>query len=101
MAGPAPVSFEDLASLDDRTLQILLRQLDHPTVVCALRGASAAVTDAVLRNVSQRASQRLREDMAIAAGEGAAERAAEARQVIANVLTTLYARQAVQQHDTG
>ena len=101
MAGPAPVTFEDLASLDDRTLQIVLRQLDHPTLVTALRGAAPAVVDAVLRNVSQRASQRLREDIAIAAGEEAAQRAAEARQVIASVLTTLYERQAVQQHDTG
>ena len=101
MAGPAPLSFENLAGLDDRSLQIVLRQLDHPTLVCALRGASPAVTDVVLRNVSQRAAQRLREDVAIAAGDDADQRAAEARQVIASVLTTLYARQAVQQHDTG
>jgi hypothetical protein len=101
VAGPAPLTFDDLASLDDRSLQIILRQLDHTTLVWALRGASPGIAEAVLRNVSQRAGQRLREDMAIVAGDDAAQRAAEARQVIASVLTTLYARQAVQQHDTG
>jgi flagellar motor component MotA len=100
VATPAPLTFEDLAGLDDRSLQIVLRQIDHPTLVHALRGASAAVADAVFRNVSQRSGERLREDIA-AAGELDTERVAAAHQAIADVLTAVYAREAIREHDTG
>ena len=101
LSTPTRLTIEDLAHLDDRSLQIVLRQIDHPTLVYALRGASPAIVDTVFRNVSLRARARLREDIDAAVGELLPERVAAARQVIGDVLTTLYAREAIREHDTG
>ena len=55
--------FEDLFEIDDRSLQILLRAVDQKLLVSALKGAPAALQDKVLRNLSQRAAQMLREEI--------------------------------------
>jgi flagellar motor switch protein FliG len=54
--------FEDLVSVDDRNFQILLRAVDQKLWVAALKGASSALQDKVLRNLSQRAAEMLREE---------------------------------------
>ncbi|HJU19960.1 MAG TPA: flagellar motor switch protein FliG [Stellaceae bacterium] len=55
--------FEDLLELDDRNLQILLRAVDQNLLVSALKGASQAMQNKVLRNLSQRAGEMLREEI--------------------------------------
>lgn len=55
--------FEDLLEIDDRNLQILLRSVDQNLLVSALKGASQAMQDKVLRNLSQRAGEMLREEI--------------------------------------
>ncbi len=55
--------FEDLLKLDDRTIQIVLKDVDQKDLALALRGASADVKDRILANVSQRAAETLREEM--------------------------------------
>lgn len=55
--------FEDLLELDDRNLQILLRSVDQNLLVSALKGASRSLQDKVLRNLSQRAGEMLREEI--------------------------------------
>jgi flagellar motor switch protein FliG len=55
--------FEDLLDLDDRNLQILLRSVDQNLLVSALKGASQTLQDKVLRNLSQRAGEMLREEI--------------------------------------
>jgi flagellar motor switch protein FliG len=54
---------DDLLRLDDRDLQLLLREVPSETLVVALKGAGAALQDSVFRNLSQRAAQMLREDL--------------------------------------
>ncbi|HTV88261.1 MAG TPA: flagellar motor switch protein FliG [Stellaceae bacterium] len=54
--------FEDLVSVDDRNFQVLLRAVDQKLWVAALKGASSALQDKVLRNMSQRAGEMLREE---------------------------------------
>jgi flagellar motor switch protein FliG len=54
--------FEDLVSVDDRNFQIVLRAVDQQLWVAALKGASSALQDKVLRNLSQRAAEMLREE---------------------------------------
>lgn len=55
--------FEDLFEADDRSLQVLLRAVDQKQLVAALKGASPAILEKVLKNVSQRSAGMLREDI--------------------------------------
>jgi len=55
--------FEDLLKLDDRTIQLVLKETDSKDLALALRGASEEVKERVLANMSQRASETLREEM--------------------------------------
>lgn len=55
--------FEDLFEIDDRSFQILLRTVDQKLLVSALKGAVPGLQDKVLRNLSQRAAQMLREEI--------------------------------------
>lgn len=54
--------FEDLLAVDDRNFQVLLRAIDQKLLVAALKGASAALQNKVMRNMSQRAAEMLREE---------------------------------------
>jgi len=58
-------TFEDLELLDDRSLQRLLRDVDMRDLALALRGASDEFQARVFRNISSRAAEMLREDMAL------------------------------------
>jgi flagellar motor switch protein FliG len=55
--------FEDLLKLDDRTIQLVLKEVDSKDLALALRGASDEVKGRVLENMSQRAGETLREEM--------------------------------------
>jgi len=55
--------FDDLASIDDKSMQAILREVPGDKLPLALRGGSAEVKDKVLKNMSQRAAQILKEDM--------------------------------------
>jgi flagellar motor switch protein FliG len=55
--------FEDLFEIDDRSFQMLLRTIDQRLLIVALKGAANRCQDKVLRNMSQRASQMLREEL--------------------------------------
>jgi flagellar motor switch protein FliG len=55
--------FDDLASIDDKSMQAILREVPGDKLPLALRGGSAEVKEKVLKNMSQRAAQILKEDM--------------------------------------
>ncbi|GEK48015.1 flagellar motor switch protein FliG [Bisbaumannia pacifica] len=55
--------FENLLDLDDRSIQLLLKEIDTNVLVVALKGSAEELVDKFTRNMSQRASQLLREDM--------------------------------------
>jgi flagellar motor switch protein FliG len=57
-------TFEDLGKLDPGGVQTLMRSVDKTKLPVALKGASEAVRDLFLSNMSERASKMLREDMA-------------------------------------
>jgi len=57
-------TFEDLGKLDPGGAQTLLRNVDKAKLPMALKGASEALRDLFLSNMSERASKMLREDMA-------------------------------------
>jgi flagellar M-ring protein FliF len=56
-------TFEDVAKLDDRAIQNVLREVDTKVLSLALKGASDEVKDCFFRNMSQRAASTLQEDM--------------------------------------
>ena len=56
-------TFEDLRDLEDRDLQILIREVDRDEWALALRTASDGLKADILRNMSSRAAQFLEEEM--------------------------------------
>ncbi|MDM0030539.1 flagellar motor switch protein FliG [Variovorax sp. J22P271] len=55
--------FENLLSLEDRSIQRLLKDIESDSLIIALKGAPQELRDKFLANMSQRAAETLREDM--------------------------------------
>ena len=55
--------FDDLAGLDDRSIQTLLKDISSEDLGLALKTASQALKDKIFKNMSQRESELLKEDM--------------------------------------
>ncbi len=55
--------FEDVVSLDDRSLQQVLRQVETSSLALALKGVSDEVRDKITSNLSSRAAETLIEDI--------------------------------------
>jgi flagellar motor switch protein FliG len=56
--------FEDIVRLEDRSVQLVLKDVDTADLALALRGVPEEVKDKVLSNMSQRAAEMLMEDLA-------------------------------------
>jgi flagellar motor switch protein FliG len=55
--------FENLIEVDDRGIQTLLRDIASDQLMLAMRGADDALQEKIYKNMSQRASEMLRDDM--------------------------------------
>jgi flagellar motor switch protein FliG len=55
--------FEDITSLDDKAIQLVLRNVESGDLALALKGVSAAVREKILRNLSTRAAENLAEEI--------------------------------------
>ncbi len=55
--------FEDIAKLDDRSIQMILREAEQKDLALALRGVSDDVKECILSNMSERGAQMLMEEM--------------------------------------
>jgi flagellar motor switch protein FliG len=55
--------FDDLLDMDDRSIQVILREVPTEGLVIALKGADEPLRDKILRNMSSRAAEQLREDL--------------------------------------
>lgn len=56
--------FENLVSVDDRSIQRLLQEVDNESLLIALKGADQALRERFLSNMSLRAAEILRDDLA-------------------------------------
>ena len=56
-------TFEDLLKLDDKSVQMVLKEVASETLVISLKGASQELREKVLANMSSRAAESLREDL--------------------------------------
>jgi flagellar motor switch protein FliG len=55
--------FENLLDIDDRSIQLLLREVQSESLIVALKGTSEALREKIFKNMSQRAAEMLRDDL--------------------------------------
>jgi len=82
------VTFDDLAGMEDRTIQEVLRHLDSKKLALALRGASADLLRKFLDNMSSRAGDMLTSEIE-AIGPQPRSKIGEAQQEIMRTLREL------------
>ena len=56
-------TFDDLAKLDDKGIQALMKEVQSESLVVALKGATPELREKILKNMSTRAAETLREDL--------------------------------------
>lgn len=74
--------FENLLDIDDRGFQALLREIQSDSLILALKGAPNELKEKVLRNMSQRAAETMREDMESRGPAKLSEVEAEQKEII-------------------
>ncbi|WP_206422575.1 flagellar motor switch protein FliG [Nocardioides pantholopis] len=80
--------FEDIVSLDDRSVQQVLRQVDTNQLALALKGVQPAVRDKITSNLSERASTTLVEEIDLLGAVRLAQ-VEEAQQAIIRIIREL------------
>lgn len=55
--------FEDIIKLDNRSIQLVLKEVDSKDLALALKGSSQEVQQRIFRNMSQRAATMLKEEL--------------------------------------
>ena len=56
-------TFDNINELDDRSVQLLLREVQSETLIIALKGTSQELKDKIFKNMSTRAAEALKEDL--------------------------------------
>lgn len=56
--------FENLADLDDRSIQTLLREVSSDSLLLAMKGSDETMKEKFFKNMSKRAAEMLRDDLA-------------------------------------
>jgi len=57
--------FDDLAEIDDRSMQTLLREVPSARLIVALKGSEPSVREKIFANMSKRAADMLRDDLEV------------------------------------
>lgn len=55
--------FENILDIDDRGIQIILREVQSESLIIALKGASEELREKIFKNMSSRAADMMREDL--------------------------------------
>ena len=55
--------FDNLLDLDDRSIQSLLREISSENLILALKGADEEIKEKIIKNMSKRAAEMLRDDL--------------------------------------
>ncbi len=80
--------FEDIVNLDDRSVQLVLRQVEPADLATALKGVADAVRDKVTGNLSERGRENLLEEIDLL-GPVKVKMVEEAQQKIVSVIRSL------------
>jgi flagellar motor switch protein FliG len=55
--------FDNIMDIDDRGIQVMLREVQSDSLITALKGASQDLREKIFKNMSQRAAEMMREDL--------------------------------------
>ena len=55
--------FDNLLTVEDRAIQLILREIQTESLIVALKGASEEIREKIFKNMSARAGEMLREDL--------------------------------------
>ncbi len=55
--------FDNILEIDDRGIQLLLREVQSDSLIVALKGANPDMREKIFKNMSQRAAEMMREDL--------------------------------------
>ncbi|WP_151636385.1 flagellar motor switch protein FliG [Noviherbaspirillum aerium] len=55
--------FDNIIDIDDRGIQVLLREVQSESLIVALKGATQDLREKIFKNMSQRAAEMMREDL--------------------------------------
>ena len=80
--------FEDIVTLDDRSIQQVLREVETNDLAVALKGTAQEVQDRIFGNMSERAAAMLREDLEFM-GPVRMKQVEEAQQLVVAVIRRL------------
>jgi flagellar motor switch protein FliG len=80
--------FEDITTLDDKAIQLILRQVDSKDLAVALKGVKAEVRQKIMKNLSERAAQNLAEEIELL-GPVRLKAVGDAQGAIVRVIRTL------------
>lgn len=80
--------FEDIVLLDDRSLQLVLREIDSKDLALALKASSSEVGEKIYKNMSKRAAEMLKEEIQYM-GPVRIRDVEEAQQKVVNVIRRL------------
>ena len=75
-------TFDDLMRVDDRGIQALLKEVQSESLLVALKGATDEMREKVFRNMSSRAAEMLREDLASRGPVRVSEVEAEQKEIL-------------------
>lgn len=54
--------FENLIELDNRSIQVIMREISSESLIIALKGTSQELKEKIFKNMSQRAAEMLKDD---------------------------------------
>lgn len=77
--------FEDIITLDDRAIQRVLQDVNTQELALAMKGISAEVSNAIVRNMSSRAAESLKEEIELLGPSRRSDVEAARRKVVAAV----------------
>ncbi|MCT4613043.1 MAG: flagellar motor switch protein FliG [Clostridia bacterium] len=80
--------FEDILTLDDHSIQRILREVDNKDLAIALKGANDDVKDLLFKNISSRLADMIKEDMEFM-GPIRLKEVEDAQQKIVNIIRKL------------
>ncbi|HEY6795719.1 MAG TPA: flagellar motor switch protein FliG [Kineosporiaceae bacterium] len=82
--------FEDITQLDDKAIQLVLRNVQSTDLAMALKGVSAAVREKIMRNLSTRAAENLADEIELLG----AKRLSEVEEAQAKIVAEIRALEA-------
>lgn len=93
--------YEDLPKLEDRTVQVVLREVDQEDLRMALKGSTEEIKELVFKNMSERAAEMLKEDLELLSSARAQDIEAAQQKIVSVVRRLLASGEAMMKSEDG